>query len=211
LNVKKIYLFLLVCAAIAIQHEAFAQTKRVIQLSGIVTDTAGVFVPGANIYVPKAGRGTTSLNNGFFSLPVLIGDSIVISCVGYQRQSYIIASNSKEFTTLLIELHEDNTELPQLIVTMPTLEMFEKAVLALNVPLDDTGIDKKQLNSELLALMVRTTPMDANANYKYYIDQFSNSAENKFHPIYNPFLNPINWVKFIKSLKKQKQANQNRN
>lgn len=208
---KKIYLVLLIGVTIAIQQEAFSQTKRVIQLSGIVTDTTGAFVPGANIYVPKAGRGTTSMNNGFFSLPVLIGDSIVISCIGYQRQSHIVPLDSKEFTTWIIELHEDNIVLKDIIVTMPTEEVFKQAVLALNIPLDNTGIDQKQLNSELLALMVRTTPMDANANYKYYIDQFSNSAENKFHPIYNPFLNPINWVKFIKALKKQKKENENKN
>jgi len=88
---------------------------------------------------------------------------------------------------------------------MPTEELFKEAVLALNVPLDDTGIDQKNLNAELLALMVRTTPMDGNANYRYYINQFSNSAGDKFHPIYNPFLNPINWVKFIKDLKKKKK------
>jgi hypothetical protein len=93
---------------------------------------------------------------------------------------------------------------------MPTEELFKEAVLALNVPLDNTGIDPKQLNAELLALMVKTTPMDGNANYRYYIEQFSQSADSKFHPVYNPFLNPINWVKFIKDIRKKKKEAQNR-
>ena len=186
-----------------------AQTvKRVIQLSGIVTDTAGVFIPGVNFYVPKAGRGTTSLNNGFFSMPLLVGDTVLISSVGYQRQTYVVPQGAKEFTSILIELTQDMTFLRDVIVTMPTEELFKDAVLAMNVDLDDTGIDPKQMNSELLALMVRTTPMDANANYRYYIDQYSNSLGNKFHPLYNPFLNPLNWAKFIKDLKKKKKESE---
>lgn len=214
MNVRKIYPFLvllMIGVGLSTSQKATAQTRRVIQLSGIVTDTAGIFVPGVNVYVPKAGRGTTSLNNGFFSLPLLVGDSVVISSVGYQRQSYIVPADAKEFTTLLIELREDITILPPVMVIMPTEEIFKDAVLALNVPLDNTGIDPKNMNAELLALMIRTTPMDGNANYRYYIEQFSTSADNKFHPIYNPFLNPLNWVKFIKDVKRKKREAQNRN
>ena len=199
-------LFVFIVCLISATPEAAAQNRRrVIQLSGIVTDTAGIFLPGVNFYVPKAGRGTTSLNNGFFSLPLLIGDTVLISSVGYKRQTYVVPQDAKEFTSVIFEMHPDNIFLQTVVVTMPTEELFKEAVLALNVPLDDTGIDQKNLNAELLALMVRTTPMDGNANYRYYINQFSNSAGDKFHPIYNPFLNPINWVKFIKDLKKKKK------
>ncbi|MEJ2005976.1 MAG: carboxypeptidase-like regulatory domain-containing protein, partial [Cyclobacteriaceae bacterium] len=65
---------------------ALAQGKRhVIQLSGIVLSeedtTRGL--PGVHVYVPKAGRGTTTNNLGYFSMPVLPGDEIVISAIGY--------------------------------------------------------------------------------------------------------------------------------
>jgi len=208
LPVKKNILLLLFFALFVIisTENASAQSRRrVIQLSGIVTDTSGAFLPGVNFYVPKAGRGTTSLNNGFFSLPLLIGDTVLISSVGYKRITYVVPEDSKEFTSLIFEMRPDITFLKEVVITMPTEELFKEAVLALNVPLDDTGIDPKNLNAELLALMVRTTPMDGNANYKYYINQYSNSMGDKFHPIYNPFLNPLNWVKFIKDLKKKKR------
>lgn len=213
MNVRKIYLFLVVFLVLVglTTTQSNAQSRRVIQLSGIVTDTTGAFLPGVNFYVPKAGRGTSSLNNGFFSLPLLTGDSVLISCVGFHRQIHVVPQDAKEFTTILVELSPDVTFLKEVIVTMPTEELFKEAVLALNVPLDNTGIDPKNLNAELLALMVRTTPMDGNANYRYYIEQFSTSADNKFHPIYNPFLNPLNWVKFIKDIKKKKREAQNRN
>ncbi len=117
----------------------------------------------------------------------------------------MVAPDAKEFTSVIFEMNPDITYLKEVVVTMPTEELFKEAVLALNVPLDDTGIDPKNMNAELLALMVRTTPMDGNANYRYYINQYSNSFGDKFHPLYNPFLNPLNWVKFIKDLKKKKK------
>ncbi|MGC4022087.1 MAG: carboxypeptidase-like regulatory domain-containing protein [Cyclobacteriaceae bacterium] len=206
---KKIYLFLVLCLIFSAANHVSAQTRRVIQLSGIVTDTAGVPIPGVNFYVAKAGRGTSSLNNGFFSMPLLVGDTIQITCIGYLRQQYVVPAQAKEFTTILVEMHTDVKVLSEVIVMMPTEEIFKDAVLALNVPLDDTGIDQKNLNSELLSLMVRTTPMDGNANYRYYMDQYTNSFGNKFHPLYNPFLNPLNWVKFVKDLRKKKTQSKN--
>jgi hypothetical protein len=194
----------------AVESASAQKRRRVIQLSGIVTDTAGAFLPGVNFYVPKAGRGTSSLNNGFFSLPLLVGDTVLISSVGYKRQTYVVPEEAKEFTSVIFEMHTDNIFLDNVVVTMPTEELFKEAILALNVPLDNTGIDSKNLNADLLALMVRTTPMDGNANYRYYINQYSNSAGDKFHPIYNPFLNPLNWVKFIKDLKKKKREEENK-
>jgi hypothetical protein len=208
LHVKKNTLFLLVfalCLIISAQEASAQNRRRVIQLSGIVTDTSGAFLPGVNFYVPKAGRGTTSLNNGFFSMPLLIGDTVLISSVGYKRITYVVPEDAKEFTSVIFEMSQDIIFLKTVVITMPTEELFKEAVLALNVPLDDTGIDPKNMNAELLALMVRTTPMDGNANYKYYISQYSNSMGDKFHPLYNPFLNPLNWVKFIKDLKKKKR------
>src|SRR5688572_7843897 len=72
--------------------ETLAQSqKRVIQLSGVVLDQDSVMpLPGVHVYVPKAGRGTSTNGNGFFSMPVLVGDSVVISSIGYQRQFYIV-------------------------------------------------------------------------------------------------------------------------
>ncbi|HEV8512874.1 MAG TPA: carboxypeptidase-like regulatory domain-containing protein [Cyclobacteriaceae bacterium] len=208
LPVKKNTLLLLFFALfllVSVQETSAQSRRRVIQLSGIVTDTAGNFLPGVNFYVPKAGRGTTSLKNGFFSLPLLIGDTVLISSVGYVRQTYVVPQEAKEFTSVIFEMHTDNIFLETVVVTMPTEELFKEAVLALNVPLDNTGIDEKNMNAELLALMVRTTPMDGNANYKYYINQYSNSMGDKFHPLYNPFLNPLNWAKYIKDIKKKKR------
>jgi hypothetical protein len=180
--------------------------KRVIQLSGVVLGEDSVSgLPGVYIYVPKAGRGTTSNSVGFFSMPVLVGDSIVISSVGYTRQYYIVPDHPSEFLTVIFELSEDVTYLSNVTVTaFPTEEVFKEAVLALNLP-PDQEIDQKNLSQELLALILKTTPMDGPMNQRYYLNQWASGQGTKYMAVTNPFLNPFNWVKFFNSLKTDKK------
>lgn len=183
---------------------AQAQQKRIIQLSGIVMDTVTGPIPGVAIYVPKAGRGVQTNAVGFFSMPVLVGDSIVISSVGYKRQHYIVPNASTEFLTIVVPMVEDVTYLREVVIyPYPTEEVFKEAVLALNLPTNN--IDEKNLNAELLALMLKTTPMNGPMNQRYALNQWAASQGDKFMPVTNPFLNPFNWVKFFNSLKKNKK------
>jgi hypothetical protein len=202
-------IFLVSVGLMMLATAGFSQShKRVIQLSGVVValDSTVGPLPGVHVYVPKAGRGTTSNRAGFFSMPVLVGDSVVISSVGYVRRSYIVPDQPSDFWTIIVEMAEDVTMLKDVVISQfPTEEVFKQAILALNVPLDDRGIDQRNLNAELLALMLKTTPMDGAANYKYYIDQYAGSVQDKFQPRMNPFLNPFNWARFFRDLKKNKK------
>jgi hypothetical protein len=207
---KKVYV--LVMAAILVLgglNSAFAQQKkRVIQLSGFVLEedsVSGRPIPGVHVYVPKAGRGTTTNGMGFFSMPVLENDEIIISAVGYNRQHFTVPANSKEYETIVVTMVQDTTFLQEVtIMSFPTEEVFKQAVLALNVPMDN-GVDGRNFNEELMALMLKTTPMDGYSNQRYYLDQWAQSANNRFQPVTNPFLNPFNWAKFISQMKKDKQ------
>ncbi|MEJ0056607.1 MAG: hypothetical protein WDN75_13710 [Bacteroidota bacterium] len=106
--------------------------------------------------------------------------------------------------TTVIEMVSDNTFLKEVtIMPFPTEEVFKQAVLALNVPMDN-GIDRRNLNAELMALMMRTTPMDGNLNYRYYMDQYNTSIQDRSQVRTNPFLNPFNWARFFRDLKQNK-------
>jgi hypothetical protein len=180
------------------------QQKRVIQLSGVVMDTVEGPLPGVHVYVPKAGRGVTTNSVGFFTMPVLVGDSIVVSSVGYERQYYIVPASSNEYVTVIVPMVQDVTYLREVeIVPYPTEEVFKEAVLALNLP-TTPNVDEKNLNAELLALMLKTTPMNGPQNQRYYLNQWAASQNDRFMPVTNPFLNPFNWVKFFNGLKKKK-------
>lgn len=209
---QKSFVMISVVAVLAIfaSNPVFAQQKkRVIQLSGVVVEedsVSGRPVPGVHVYVPKAGRGTTTNAVGFFSMPVLVGDEIVISSIGYTRQYFTVPEDAPEYQTIIVSLIQDSTLLPEVVVVpFPTEEIFKQAVLALNVPLEDQRIDKRNMNEELLALMLKTTPMDGYQNQRYYLNQWASSTSDKFQPVTNPFLNPFNWVKFFNGLKKNKK------
>lgn len=186
--------------------DASAQGKqRVIQLSGIVLgedSTSGI--PGVHIYVPKAGRGTTTNRVGYFSMPVLIGDEIVISAIGYEKQYYRMPDPEKDNITIIIELISDTTYLdPVEIMPFPTEEIFKEAVVALNLPMEKP-VNSENLNDELLALMLRSTPMDATMNHRFYLENWQQAQQDRYGPRPNPFLNPFNWARFFKSLKNKK-------
>lgn len=197
--------------SLATMQSAFSQkARRVIQLSGVVLGlnekSEATQLPGVTVYVPKAGRGTHTNYLGFFSLPVLVGDSILISCVGFERQAYVVPDHPNEFLTLIIQMVPDVTYLEEVeIMPFPTEEIFKEAVLALNIPTADQSIDQKYLNQELLALMLKTTPMDGPQNQRYYLGQMAAAQGGQYAPITNPLFNPFNWAKFFRSLKQDKK------
>lgn len=205
INMKWTIIFLALILGFS-STDSFAQSKkRVIQLSGIILSEDSVSgLPGVHIYVPKAGRGTTSNRTGYFSMPVLEGDSVVISSIGYNRRHYIVPKSISEYLTIIVEMVPDVTYLQEVeIMPFPTEEVFKEAVLALNIPMDN-GVDPRAMNAELLALMLRTTPMDGAANYRYYMDQYTGSINDRFQPRTNPFLNPFNWARFFRDLKRDR-------
>jgi ABC-type antimicrobial peptide transport system permease subunit len=205
INMKWTIVFLALILGFSSTDSLAQSKKRVIQLSGIILSEDSVSgLPGVHIYVPKAGRGTTSNRTGYFSMPVLEGDSVVISSIGYNRRHYIVPKSISEYLTIIVEMVPDVTYLQEVeIMPFPTEEVFKEAVLALNIPMDN-GVDPRAMNAELLALMLRTTPMDGAANYRYYMDQYTGSINDRFQPRTNPFLNPFNWARFFRDLKREK-------
>ncbi|MCG8387262.1 MAG: carboxypeptidase-like regulatory domain-containing protein [Cytophagales bacterium] len=202
-----VFSFLMVFVALTSNTHVCAQgQKKIIQLSGIILGEDSVSgIPGVHVYVPKAGRGTTSNRVGYFSLPVLPGDELVVSAIGYEKQYFKVPDSDKDNLTIIIELVSDVTYLESVdIMPFPTEEIFKEALVALNLPVDD-GITSSSYNEDLLALMMRTTPYDGALNYRYSQELWAQSQANRFGPPVNPFLNPFNWANFFKSLKRKKK------
>ena len=178
---------------------------NMIQFSGVIVgedSTRGV--PGVHIYVPKAGRGTTSNLYGYFSLPVLVNDSVVISAVGYKKQHYIVPADQGASITAIIELTEDTTYLPTVeILPFPTEELFKEAILAMNLPIDPYA-NSNYLGDEVLAQMLRNMPMDATTNYKVYMEQqfYQMHNRNSYQDPLMAITNPFAWSKFIQAIKR---------
>jgi len=182
--------------------------SKVIQLSGVVTemDSSSV-LPGVHIYIPKTGRGTISNYYGYFSFPVLEGDSIVFTSVGFERFTFVVPKVGKEDKyTFLVAMREDTTYLPEVeILPYPTEELFKEAVLAMRIPnQEELNNMANNLDPALLQEMYTNMPMDGSMNHRYFSQQYAIHLHDQYGPRPNPLLNPFAWADFIKSLKKKK-------
>ena len=190
---------------------AWAQGKRrVIQFTGIVaTGDSLLGVPGAAIYVPKAGRGTSSNAYGYFSMAVLAGDSVVIRSLGYANQTISIPIDfQRQSYSIIVQLKEDATMLGEVRVFPYTTERdFKKAFLALRLPTERGSAAADNLNEQLMRRIFNTQPMGAVANFRqsmqtqqYDYDRRQGMAPNQYSN--NPLLNPFSWLQLIQQVKK---------
>lgn len=207
---SRLFSLLVVGLALLLAAPAQAQGRRqVVQFTGIVASGDSLLgVPGASVYVPKAGRGTASNEYGYFSLAVLAGDSIVIRSLGYANQTIIIpADYQRQSYSVIVTLKEDVTMLPDVRVFPYSTERdFKRAFLALNLPTERASAVADNLNSQLMRRIFNTLPMSAVANYRQTMQQQGYNYDRRMgtapSPLSNnPLLNPFSWLQLIKQVK----------
>ena len=183
--------------------------RPVMQLTGIILGKDSIQeIPGVHVYVPKAGRGCTSNYFGFFSMPVLEGDSVVFSSVGYKRISYIVPAHDKGSSLkILVTLEEDITYLDELeVFPYPSESIFKAAILATKIP-NNNEMQSMQdfFSSKEFILAANNLPASANMNHRYFMKMQWQAYNNRFQPpsMTMSLLNPFAWKNFIKSLKKK--------
>ncbi len=192
-------------ACLTIGHVQAQGQRHVVQFSGFVLGGQdGKPLEGANLYIPKAGRGTNTNAYGFFSMPTITGDSIVISAVGFKKRFFVMPNIPDEGYSVIIELMSDTTQLPVVeVFPYPSEELFKEAFLALELPDEqDRQAVAKNLNQHLLSQMAIAAGMTPNQNFRNFSQQQVNSQTDRyFNPTFN-FLNPFRWAQFIKSIKR---------
>ncbi|MEY5047096.1 MAG: hypothetical protein RLZZ175_455 [Bacteroidota bacterium] len=195
-----------------------AQGKdKIIQLSGVVVNGDSAYgVLGTHIYVPKSGRGATTNQVGFFSLPVIAGDSLIISAIGYQRQHYVVAKNEiRDNISIMISLQPDTSLIP-VVEVFPyyTEELFKQAFLALRLPDNQSQtLAYQNISDRIMYTLYQRSEMDGSMNHTYFMQQQSYAQSNRYSPPQITLLNPFAWSQFIKSLKngdfKKKEFDEN--
>lgn len=180
--------------------------KRIVQLTGVIfTPDSSSVIPGVHVYVPKAGRGTTTNPYGYFSMPVLEGDSVIFSSVGFKRQYYIVPEHKDDNSLKLIfTMEEDVTLLSEVeVFPYPTEEMFKAAILSMELP---NQRNYNNLNEWISADYMKSSymPMTPDvAKRKYYEQMQGRQYQDNYMLPANNLLNPYSWASFIRSLKKK--------
>ncbi len=180
---------------LALPEQAAAQgQKRVVQLSGFVALGDSLYgIAGVSVYVPGTTRGTQTNQYGFFSVPVLTGDSVLFSALGYKKQYLIIPKGyTSQSYSIIMQMQEDPTELPIVdVFPWATERDFKQAVI--NVKLPDAGraMATRNLDPERLEALFKTTPMDGAGNFRFWNQQQLQQQQNRYmYPTISPFAIP---------------------
>ncbi len=178
--------------------------QRVVQLSGFVTFGDSLYgVSNVSVYVPNTTRGIQTNPYGFFSLPVLTGDSVVFSALGYKKQFLIIPKNySSTSYSIIMQMQEEAIELPEVAVfPWATERDFKQALLNVKLPDEGRSVANRNLDPALLEELFRTTPMDGAANFKVWNQQQVQRMEQRgMFPTSNA-LSPFAIIHLINAIK----------
>lgn len=186
------------------------ETEKVIQFTGVILDADSSAIPGVHIYTPVFGRGTSTNQYGFFSMPALEGDSLVISAVGFKKASYVVPKIKTSTLKVIFKLDQDKELLDEVQVynMPPTAEAFKKAVLAVRLPQEFSNMDKN-LDPATLQEMYKSLPADGSMNHRWFVQEQAYYNQTKNSVRINPLLNPMSWVEIYRAIKRGDFSNNN--
>ena len=180
-----------------------AQEKKLIQLSGKVTDELLQPMPFAHILVLNSYRGAITNYYGNFSVVVEETDSVLISAVGYKRKYMTIPQNlPTHFLTIEVNLQIDTLVISEAqIYPWKTYEQFKEAFVNLKLPTDDMERARRNIALIRTQIIMDHEP-SARQNFRYIMEkQYQQTFIQGQFPSYQ-ILNPFAWAKFFKALKR---------
>ncbi|MDX5437948.1 MAG: hypothetical protein LPK03_12175 [Pontibacter sp.] len=157
--------------------QAVAQEQhRLVQVSGIVaTGDSLVGIEGAAVYTSSLSRKTTTSNSGFFSMPVLIGDTVHFKSLGFQEYYLVIPSNlDSNSHSVVIYLQSISKLLPTVeVIPWATTYEFRQALLRVKVPPSAIEVN---FGPTVYKSVLAGPTMDAVSNFRHsqqqHIEQF---------------------------------------
>ncbi len=195
---------LILAGALMLCHGAMhAQEKKLVQLTGKVTDEFRRPIPFAHILILNNYRGAITNNYGMFSLVVEEKDSVLISSVGYKRLYFVVPDTlSSSFMNMEVTLRIDTLVIAEAqIYPWKTYEDFRLAFLNLRLPTDD--IERARRNIALIRTqIIMDHEPSARANFRYVMEeQYKQTFIKGQYPTYQIF-NPLAWARFFQALKR---------
>ncbi len=178
------------------------QHQQIIQFSGVILEQGTERgLNGVHVFVPSTGRGTTSNAYGYFTMPVLAGDSIIVSSLNHTNRALIIPKDRQSNISIAMHLEPDVLVLPNVdVLPFATEEDAKDAIAEMRFPDQQANrVVMGNVNRESAVMWNRqsnlsATPMD---NYQQSVNQHF----NQYQGFSIPLLNNGTWKQFIKSIK----------
>jgi hypothetical protein len=210
---KKTLLYIFIITGPLIANAQFDRLKdSVVQVYGFVmTSDSLVGIPGVTISVKGRNQGAFSNDQGVFSIPLLKGDVIEFTSIGYKPVIVNIPRDIPGNQYSMIQLMvSDPQYLPATIIKpRPTREQFERDFVNTTVPDDDIEIARQNTEAAKRRILLRGLPSDAREASNYYLKQSAQKYSYLGQAPPQNIFNPLAWADFIKAWKNGDFKNSN--
>ena len=210
---KKIVLYLLLISGPIVANAQFDKLKdSVVQVYGFVmTSDSLTGIPGVTVSVKGRNQGAFTNDQGIFSIPLLKGDVIEFTSIGYKPILVTIPRNIPGNQYSMIQLMvNDTVYLPATIIKpRPTREQFERDFVNTKVPDDDIEILRQNTEAAKRRILLRGLPSDAREASNYYLRNASTKYSYLGQAPPQNIFNPLAWADFIKAWKRGDFKNNN--
>src|SRR5665647_255590 len=199
------FLFFLFVFPVAVKAQFETYKDSVVQLYGVVMSADSLKgLPSVSIMVKGRNQGTLTSEQGVFSIPILRGDVIEFTSVGYKPKLVkipkILDGNQQSIIQLMVE---DTVYLPATIIKKrPTREEFERDFVNTKVPDDQQEIARQNLSDANLRALMAVYPRDGREATNYYLKQNSQKYYSAGQLPPQNIFNPLAWAEFIKAWKR---------
>lgn len=189
-------------------------SAKVVEISGVVfsNDSLKQLIPNCHIFLKKRSQGTTTNNEGFFSLVAVPGDTLLFSHIGFLKQKLWVPDTlqSDGYLTVVV-LQWDTTLLdPVIVYPWPRPENFKEEFLAMKIPTTEYDIAQRNLAIQELKERAAAAGYDA-AEMQDYVISLQNQnlynqgryyGQNGGAAILGAITNPFAWAEFFEALKR---------
>lgn len=201
---------------ILVTTNVFAQNSKnedLVQLSGVVaTGDTLLPIPYCNIFIGNRGFGTVTDFDGFFSIVVAKGDSILFSHQGFRSEYFVVPDTLQKKHYSLIQILMSDTVMLQSVdlFPWPSKEQFKEYFLTMEVPMDDLDRAQRNLAMETIREQAAMMGYDGNEMGRYVIENYNQQYYNagRFYgsnggeAILSTLSNPFAWAEFFRALKR---------
>jgi hypothetical protein len=161
-------------------------------------------LPFTTVYRVRDSRGTMTDPQGFFSIPILEGDTLRFSSTGYITREVVVPSGGDRNRISLVQPMSRDTVIINnaYIYPWPSRDAFKKEFMALGLDEDTYSVGQQALDPFDIYDRLIDVGLDGQANASEELRQMSFDYSHKGGMPTTNLLNPVAWAQFINALKR---------